>query len=87
MLTTKVIVADDRREIRYALRVLLEGEQATYEVMEAADLRQLMSQVQRPCADLVLLDQDLLTIAPETLDQVTVRATVAGGRVVYSAAP
>ncbi|HMV34018.1 MAG TPA: amidohydrolase family protein, partial [Gemmatimonadales bacterium] len=38
-------------------------------------------------ADLVLLDQDLLTIAPETLDQVTVRATVAGGRVVYSAAP
>ena len=59
MLTTRVIVADDRREIRYALRVLLEGEQATYEVMEAADLRQLMSQVQRPCADLVLLDWEL----------------------------
>ena len=36
-------------------------------------------------ADLVLLDQDLLTMAPETLDQATVRATVAGGRVVYQA--
>lgn len=34
-------------------------------------------------ADLVLLSQDLLTIPPETLDQVEVVATVAGGRVVH----
>lgn len=34
-------------------------------------------------ADLVLLSQDLLTMPPETLDQVEVVATVAGGRVVH----
>jgi predicted amidohydrolase YtcJ len=36
-------------------------------------------------ADLVLLDQDLTRIAPETIDQVRVRATVVDGRVVFSA--
>jgi predicted amidohydrolase YtcJ len=35
-------------------------------------------------ADLVLLDQDLTRIPPETIDQVKVRATVVGGRVVFS---
>lgn len=34
-------------------------------------------------ADLVLLDEDLLTIPPATIDQVQVQATVVGGRVVY----
>jgi predicted amidohydrolase YtcJ len=34
-------------------------------------------------ADLVLLDRDLFRIAPETIDQAQVRATVVGGRVVY----
>jgi predicted amidohydrolase YtcJ len=34
-------------------------------------------------ADLVLLDQDLTTIPPETIDRVVVRATVVGGRVVF----
>ena len=34
-------------------------------------------------ADITLLDQDLLTIPPATLDQVAVQATVVGGRVVY----
>jgi len=56
---TRVIVADDRREVRYGLRVLLEEEQARCVVMEAADLTQLMSQVREPCADLVLLDWEL----------------------------
>ena len=36
-------------------------------------------------ADVVLLDRDLFSIAPETIDQAQVRATVAGGRVVYEA--
>lgn len=36
-------------------------------------------------ADLVLLDQDLTRIAPETIDQVHVRGTIVGGRVVFSA--
>lgn len=34
-------------------------------------------------ADLALLDRDLFRIAPETIDQAQVRATVVGGRVVY----
>ncbi len=55
----RVIIADDRREIRYGLRVLLEEEQAKCVVREAADLRQLMSEVQQTCPDLVLLDWEL----------------------------
>jgi predicted amidohydrolase YtcJ len=35
-------------------------------------------------ADLVLLDQDLTAILPETLDRVGVRNTVVGGKVVFS---
>ncbi len=36
-------------------------------------------------ADLVLLDQDLTAIPPETIDRVKVRNTIVGGRVVFSA--
>jgi predicted amidohydrolase YtcJ len=36
-------------------------------------------------ADLVLLDDDLTAIPPETIDRVKVRNTVVGGRVVFSA--
>jgi hypothetical protein len=35
-------------------------------------------------ADLVLLDQDLTAIPPESIEQVTVRATVVGGKLVFS---
>ena len=38
-------------------------------------------------ADLVLLDRDLTKIPPEEIEQATVKATVVGGKVVYSAAP
>jgi hypothetical protein len=34
-------------------------------------------------ADLVVLDQDLMTIPPEAIDRVAVRATVVGGKVVF----
>jgi predicted amidohydrolase YtcJ len=36
-------------------------------------------------ADLVLLDRDLTRIPPEEIEQAQVKATVVGGRVVYSA--
>lgn len=36
-------------------------------------------------ADLVMVDRDLLSVPPETLDQAQVRATVVAGRVVYRA--
>ncbi len=36
-------------------------------------------------ADLVLLDTNLMDVAPETLDRVAVEATVVGGRIVYRA--
>jgi hypothetical protein len=38
-------------------------------------------------ADLVLLDQDLFSIPPEAIEAAQVRATVAGGKVVYQGAP
>lgn len=38
-------------------------------------------------ADLVVLDQDLFSIAPETIRNVKVVATMVGGRVVYGALP
>jgi predicted amidohydrolase YtcJ len=36
-------------------------------------------------ADLVLLDTNLMDVAPETLDRVAVEATFVGGRIVYRA--
>ena len=36
-------------------------------------------------ADLVLLDQDLFSLPPEAIETARIRATVAGGRVVYQA--
>jgi predicted amidohydrolase YtcJ len=36
-------------------------------------------------ADIVLLDRDLTTIPPESIEQAGVRATIVGGKVVYSA--
>jgi len=38
-------------------------------------------------ADVVLLDQDLFALAPEAIETTRIRATIAGGRVVYEAAP
>lgn len=38
-------------------------------------------------ADVVLLDQDLFAIAPEAIETTRVRATIAGGRVVYTSEP
>jgi len=38
-------------------------------------------------ADLVLLDRDLFTIPPDSIEAVQVRATIVGGRVVYSRIP
>ena len=38
-------------------------------------------------ADLVLLDQDLFSIPPEAIETARIRATVAGGRVVYQSSP
>ena len=38
-------------------------------------------------ADFVLLSDDLMTIAPETIADVAVLMTITGGRVVYGSAP
>ena len=59
MSRTRVIIADDRREVRSGLRAVLEEEQARLVIMEAADLRQLMSQLQQLRVGLVLLDWEL----------------------------
>jgi predicted amidohydrolase YtcJ len=36
-------------------------------------------------ADIVLLDRDIITIPPESIEQAAVRATIVGGKVVFSA--
>jgi len=38
-------------------------------------------------ADVVVLDRDLLAIPPVEIEHASVRVTIAGGRVVYRAAP
>lgn len=35
-------------------------------------------------ADLVILDEDVLSVAPEKLEAIAVDVTIVGGRVVYS---
>lgn len=60
----RVILADERQEVRSALRLLLEQHpdfEVTGEALEAGDLAAL---VQQACPDLVLLDWDLPGLRP-----------------------
>ena len=55
----RVIVADERREVRSALRVLFEQERIEL-VGEAADVESLLAEVSNHSADVLLLDWELL---------------------------
>jgi DNA-binding NarL/FixJ family response regulator len=56
---TKVLIADDRARVRFALGVLL-GKLENIEVVgEATDAEGLMERTQECCPDLVLVDWDL----------------------------
>jgi predicted amidohydrolase YtcJ len=72
-------VPEEKITVEEALRAYTSGD--AYGIFAEARRGKLVPGYQ---ADLVLLDQDLTRIPPETIDQVKVRATVLGGRVVFS---
>jgi DNA-binding NarL/FixJ family response regulator len=52
----RILLADNRSKVRFALRVLLEQRPELEIVGEAVDAEDLLTQVQVVCPDLVLLD-------------------------------
>jgi two-component system response regulator NreC len=54
-----VLLADDRAEVRSAIRLLLEEQRGVDVVAEAADLEQLMLALEATQPDVVLLDWEL----------------------------
>jgi DNA-binding NarL/FixJ family response regulator len=56
----RILLADDRSIVRFALRTLLERQPGIEVVGEAANSEGLLNQVKTTCPDLVLLDWSLL---------------------------
>lgn len=57
--TVRVLIAERRPGVRFALRTLLQQHDGLEIAGEAADAESLMAQLQAGCPDLVLLDWDL----------------------------
>jgi DNA-binding NarL/FixJ family response regulator len=55
----RILLADDQRKVRFALRVLLERQPGFQVVGEAVDTKDLFDQVQASCPKVVLLDWEL----------------------------
>ncbi|HEY42794.1 MAG TPA: response regulator transcription factor [Anaerolineae bacterium] len=55
----RILLADGRSKVRYALRVLLEGQQGLEVVAEAVNAEDLIVKVRESCPDVVLIDWDL----------------------------
>jgi CheY-like chemotaxis protein len=55
----KILLADDNREVRSALRLLLEQEPLMATVTEAASIQTLLGQLQKNCPNVILLDWEL----------------------------
>ncbi len=55
----RILLADDREEVREALECLLEGEPEVMVVGKAANAANLMTQLQSTTPDLILLDWEL----------------------------
>jgi DNA-binding NarL/FixJ family response regulator len=63
----RVMLADERPEVRSALRLLLEQDPGVVVMGEAAEAADVLSQVEEACPDLVLLDWDLPGSRPTDL--------------------
>ncbi|MCZ7662814.1 MAG: response regulator transcription factor [Thermoleophilia bacterium] len=63
----RVIVADDKDEVRSALRLLLDHEDQVAEVGEAVDAEGLLEAVKTLAPDLVLVGWELPGMAPASL--------------------
>jgi len=65
-----ILLADDQKKVRFALRVLLERQPGCIVVGEATSAQDLLSQAQEICPDLVLLawelpDRDVASLIAE----------------------
>ena len=55
----RILVADEQRQVRFALRVLLERHSGYRVIAEATDAQGLLAQAQVACPDVVLLSWEL----------------------------
>ncbi len=63
----RIMLADNRPKVRFALRALLERQSGVEVVAESTDAQDLMAQAESNCPDLVLLDWELPGMAPRDL--------------------
>jgi DNA-binding NarL/FixJ family response regulator len=63
----RIMLADNRPKVRFALRALLERQSGFEVVAEGADAQDLMAHAESNCPDLVLLDWELPGMAPRDL--------------------
>lgn len=63
----RILLADDQRKVRFALRALLEQQTGLKVVGEAVDGEDLLAKVRAICPDLVLLDWELPGLQPASL--------------------
>lgn len=63
----RIMLADNRRKVRFALRALLEQQAGLEVIGEAVDAQYLLAQVEEDCPDVVLLDWELPGMAPADL--------------------
>jgi DNA-binding NarL/FixJ family response regulator len=63
----RIMLADNRRKVRFALRALLERQSGFEVVAEGIDAQDLMAHAERSCPDVVLLDWELPGMAQRDL--------------------
>lgn len=63
----RIILAENRRKVRFALRALLEQQPELNVVGEAVDAQNLLAQVAETCPDVILLDWELPGMAADDL--------------------
>jgi DNA-binding NarL/FixJ family response regulator len=63
----RIMLADNRRKVRFALRALLERQSGFEVIAEGVDAQDLMAHAESSCPDVVLLDWELPGMAPRDL--------------------
>jgi DNA-binding NarL/FixJ family response regulator len=63
----RIILAENRRKVRFALRALLEQQAELNVLGEAADAQNLLAQVKEICPDVILLDWELPGMSADDL--------------------
>lgn len=63
----RIMLADNRRKVRFALRALLEQQAGLEVIGEAVDAQDLLARTEESCPELVLLDWELPGMAATEL--------------------